>query len=274
PIIILSGALEKDTAIHALESGAVEVMTKPSGTISIDLYKIREALIKKVKIATLVNVNRITGETGPIFPTTSIPKNTALNTPWTLAIGASTGGPRALNIILSNLPARLPAHVLIVQHMPSTFTASFAQRLDKHSPLHVVEAQHGQTITPGAAYVAPGGIHMLISENNKQPVITLQDSPPINSVCPSVDVLMNSVAQWAGSRSLGVLLTGMGSDGAEGLAQIQATGGYTIAQDKATSTIFGMPRAAIKRKVVNEVLPLKAIPQAIVKIILEGKDHD
>ncbi|MEA3351936.1 MAG: chemotaxis response regulator protein-glutamate methylesterase [Chloroflexota bacterium] len=277
PIIILSGAMERDAAMQALEMGAVDFVAKPSGIISIDLYKIREKLIKKVKLATLVNPKCITGDTGPVIiptPTLIPPKNITLGNQWLIAIGASTGGPRALNKIISGLPPDLPASMLIVQHMPANFTKSFAQRLNNHSPLHVTEATHGQRITSGVVYIAPGGVHTAIAKKNHHLVINIQDTPPVNSVRPSADVLMNSIVKLQWPRLIGILLTGMGNDGADGLAKIKAAGGHTIAQDKDSSTIFGMPKAAIQRGVVDETLPLNQIPSAIIKLIQKSECHD
>jgi len=275
PVVMLSGVKEAAAAVRALELGAIEFVAKPSGTVSIDLYKVRDELISKVKLATLVNLDRaVATKTGPLVP--FLPSSPPMGgkeggRPWMLAIGASTGGPCALHKLLSRLPADLPASVLIVQHMPAGFTASFAKRLDQHSPLHVEEARDGQAVTTGAAYVAPGGIHMAVAEEHGRPVICLQDTPPVNSVRPSADVLMASVARVSGPRCMGVVLTGMGTDGAEGLAQIKSAGGLTLAQDKETSTIFGMPKAAIERGVVDGVLALSKIPRAIVMAMEERK---
>ncbi len=275
PVVMLSGVKEAAAAVRALELGAVEFVAKPSGTVSIDLYKVRDELISKVKLATLVNLDRVVAtKTGPLvpFPPSFSPLGgKERGRPWMLAIGASTGGPRALHKLLSRLPADLPASVLVVQHMPAGFTASFAKRLDRHSPLHVEEARDGQAVMTGAAYVAPGGIHMAVAEGHGRPVICLQDTPPVNSVRPSADVLMASVARVSGPRCMGVVLTGMGADGAEGLAQIKAAGGLTLAQDKETSVIFGMPKAAIERGVVDGVLALSKIPRAIVTAMEERK---
>lgn len=273
PVVMLSGVKEASAAVRALELGAVEFVAKPSGTVSIDLYKVRDELISKIRLATLVNLNRAVTKTEPLTPPVTLPRRPPMGGKergaWMLAIGASTGGPRALNTVLSRLPAELPASMLIVQHMPAGFTASFARRLDQHSPLHIEEARDGQAVTTGAAYVAPGGVHMVVTGEHGRPIIRLKDTPPVNSVRPSADVLMVSVARLNGARSMGVLLTGMGADGAEGLAQIKAAGGITLAQDRESSTIFGMPRAAIKRGVVDRVLPLSEIPRAIVEVIGE-----
>lgn len=284
PVIMLSGIKEATAAVQALALGAVEFVAKPSGTISIDLYKVRDELISKVKLATLVNLKRVTAQAGPLVPPPPLsppmggmkggtpPLGGMKGGAWMLAIGASTGGPRTLGHVLRRLPAELPASVLIVQHMPAGFTTSFARRLDQHSLLHVEEARDGQAVRTGSAYVAPGGIHMVVTKERGRPTIRLQDTPPVNSVRPSADVLMASVAHLNGARSVGVLLTGMGTDGAEGLAQIKAAGGLTLAQDRESSVIFGMPKAAIERGVVDRVLPLSEIPRAIVEAI-GGKDH-
>ncbi|MBU0511033.1 MAG: chemotaxis response regulator protein-glutamate methylesterase [Chloroflexi bacterium] len=267
PVVMLSGVKDGDAAVRALELGAVEFVSKPSGTISIDVYKVRDELINKVKLATLVNLDRVMFDTGPVALPTTTPFPPATGYRWVLAIGASTGGPKAVGSLLSRLPADLPASVLIVQHMPAGFTASFAQRLDQRSPLHVVEAKDGQEMMTGAAYVAPGGIHTVVVKERGRPRLHLQDTPPVNSVRPSADVMMASAARLNGFRCIGVLLTGMGSDGADGMTQIKAAGGITLAQDKESSTIFGMPKAAIARGVVDRVLPLSEMPRAIVEAI-------
>jgi len=272
PVVMLSGVKEATAAVRALELGAVEFVAKPSGTISIDLYKVRDELISKVKLATLVNIERAAAQTGPLIPLpppSSLPMGGKDGGTWMLAIGASIGGPRALNKLLRHLPAELPASVLIVQHMPAGFTASFAQRLDQHSPLHVEEARDGQEVTTGSAYVAPGGIHMVVTGERDRPIIRLHNTPKVNSVRPSADVLMGSVARLSGPCSMGLVLTGMGADGATGLAQIKAAGGLTLAQDRESSIIFGMPKAAIERSVVDEVLSLSKIPRAILTAMQE-----
>jgi len=271
PVIVLSGLKDAGAAVRALELGAVEFVAKPSGTVSIDLYKVRDELINKVKLATLVKLHRVMAQAEPSPPLPILPRGPAANQAWMVAIGASTGGPRALSELLRRLPAELPASVLIVQHMPAGFTASFAQRLDQRSALHIEEARDGQEVTTGSAYLAPGGVHMVIARERGQPTIRLQDTLPVHSVRPSVDVLMSSVAHLNGAYSVGVLLSGMGADGAEGLAQIKAAGGLTLAQDRESSTIFGMPRVAIERGVVDRVLALSEIPGAIVAAIQQGE---
>ena len=273
PVIMLSALDEADTVMKALQLGAVDFVSKPSGTVSIDLYKVRDEIIGKIKVATFTRpegfLTRRNGRQQTTGPLDSLPPATTWigAMPWYAAIGASTGGPRAIEQLMRALPPDLPVSILIVQHMPAGFTRSFAGRLDRASRLAVCEAEDGMPVEQGKAYVAPGGLHMVLARRDGRATIHLDASPSVNSVRPSVDVLMRSVAEIGGTHSLGVLLTGMGSDGANGLAEIKAAGGFTIAQDRETSTIYGMPRVAIQRGVVDAVLPLSAIPQALMKVL-------
>lgn len=274
PVIVLSGVDDASAAVQALELGAVDFVAKPSGTVSVDLYKVRDDLVAKVKIAALVNLDRVVAQAE--LPAAPIPAPG-----WQapegcfplVAIGASTGGPRALALILRQLPADLPAGVLVVQHMPAEFTTGFAQRLDLHSPLGVKEAGEGQVVHPAEAYVAPGGKHMVIVKKNDRAVIQILTTAAVNSVRPSADVLMASVAEAAGAQSVGVVLTGMGRDGSEGLARIKQVQGTTLAQNRESSAVFGMPRAAIEQGVVDRVLPLSEIPAAIVQAVEDKCGH-
>jgi len=274
PVVMLSGVKEASAAVRALELGAVEFVAKPSGTISIDLYKVRDELISKVKLATLVNPRRTAPQMKQPVAQLLPQRRLEGECRRLVAIAASTGGPQTLGQIFRQLPANLPAGVLVVQHMPAGFTASFAQRLDRHSSLHIEEASDGRVVKLGEGYVAPGGRHMIVAEEGGQPVIRLLDTPVVNSVRPSADVLMESVAQTAGACSVGVVLTGMGKDGSDGLAHIKRAGGITLAQDRETSTIFGMPKSAIGQGVVDQVLPLASIPAAIVEAIQRNLEPD
>ncbi len=265
PVVILSGVAEPTAAVRSLELGAVEFVAKPSGTISIDLYKVRDELVNKVKLATLINLRRSAAPAEELPPLAMMGQTPAGPRPCLVAIAASTGGPQTLDKLLQRLPADLPAAVLVVQHMPVGFTASFARRLDQSILLPVREGEDGQEVKAGHVYVAPGGRHMVVIRRGERFVLQLLDTPPVNSVRPSADVMMESVAELAGGCSIGVVLTGMGRDGTDGLGHIRQAGGVTIAQDKDTSTIFGMPKAAIGRGVVDQVLPLGEIPDAIVE---------
>ncbi len=276
PVIMLTGLTDPKTAIEALERGAVDFVVKPSGTISVDIYKIRQDLIEKVKLATLVNLRKIAPRAEPAAPppapqswgergegSPSPPGGRAV------AVGASAGGPRTLDRLLGRLPAHLPAPVLVVQHMPPGFTRSFAERLHERSPLAVKEAEEGDVVLPGQAYIAPGDHHMLVEKQSGRKIIRLDQSPRVKGLRPSVDVTLCSVAEAYGTGSIGVILTGMGSDGTEGFKAIKEQGGITIAQDKATSVIYGMPRAAVKSGYVDKVLPLDEIPEEIVRLLTQ-----
>jgi len=281
PVVMLTGLSDPSLAIEALERGAVDFVLKPSGAISVDIYRVRQELIEKVKLATLVNLRKVTAQVESVaLP--PLPLNLGAKVEdrsfrpagrRAVAIGASAGGPKTLSYLLSRLPAGLPAPVLVVQHMPPGFTRSFAERLHEHSPLLVKEAEEGDVVLPGQVYIAPGDHHMLVEKRAGRKIIRLTQSPRVKGLRPSADVAITSVAEAYGAGSIGVILTGMGSDGVEGLRAIKERGGMVIAQDKATSIIYGMPRAAVESGCVDKVLPLDDIPGEIVRI-LAGRDHD
>lgn len=179
-----------------------------------------------------------------------------------IAIGTSTGGTQALEAVLRNLPLTMPG-IVVVQHMPEKFTALFSQRLNQLCKLEVLEAEDGMSVRPGCALIAPGGRQMSVRRSGTHYVVEVRDGPPVNRHRPSVDVLFNSVAKYAGRRALGVIMTGMGDDGARGLREMFDAGAQTIAQDEASCVVFGMPKEAIRRGAAGRVLPLDAIGPAI-----------
>ncbi len=183
-----------------------------------------------------------------------------------MVIGASTGGPKALPEVLSRLPGSLPAAVLVVQHMPEGFTHSFAERLSWSTSLEVKEAEDGEDIRKGMVYLAPGNRHMTVADNK----IMLDDGPKVNYVRPAVDVLMMSVAPIYGPRAVGVILTGMGSDGAEGMRHIKMNGGKTVVQDEDTCTVYGMPKAVVELGAADKVVPLQDIAKSIIVMLSAG----
>jgi two-component system chemotaxis response regulator CheB len=274
PVVILTGLRDPDLAMNALSLGAVDFLRKPSGTISVDMYKIQEELVQKVKMAPLANLRHVRPaeeETRPRVALTATLPSEGLGPRWTVVVGSSTGGPQALGRLLGDIPAELSAGVLVVQHMPAGFTRSLSQRLDERSALSVVEAQEGLPYRPGWAYIAPGGHHLVVAGEDPSGEIHvhLDDSPPRGTLRPAVDVTMASVAALYGPCTIGVLLTGMGSDGTEGFRAIREAGGRTLAQDRRTSLIYGMPRTAAEQGLVDQVLPLEEIAQTITAIIRE-----
>jgi two-component system chemotaxis response regulator CheB len=262
PVIMVS-AMDKrqaDITMKALSLGAVDFVPKTSGTLSLDIEKTGRTIIDKVKTASNVKVKPIVKE---VMVPAVYPSFTYSTDDFLIVIGASTGGPRAIQDVLGGLPRDLPASILIVQHMPEGFTKSFADRLNWYTSLEVREASEGEEVHPGTALVAPGNKHMTV--NSKE--VHLNDEPEVNSVRPSVDVLMKTAAGIYGPNCIGILLTGMGQDGAEGMKEIKENGGTTIAQDEETSVVYGMPKAAVDLRVVDEVVPLGDIAKHVIKAI-------
>ncbi len=267
PVVVVSSLTQSGSqaALAALEAGAVDVVGKPSSSWSIG--HLGPQLIQKVKAAAAARLRR------PPLPAASVPpaRLSALahrpGHPWqVILIGASTGGTEAIRAVLTRLPAALPP-ILIVQHIPPVFSRAFAQRLAQSCAFEVREAQHGEPIRPGLALLAPGDYHMRLSLSVGQLRVLLDQSPPVHHTRPAVDPLFNSAASTVGRHATAVLLTGMGSDGAEGMEQIKRAGGVTIAQNEETCVVFGMPRAAIQRGVVDYVVPLQQIPEAILQAL-------
>jgi two-component system chemotaxis response regulator CheB len=247
-----------------LELGAVDFVTKPSGSISMDLYKISSQIIEKVKAVARarVVVAPTTARPAAAPPTPAVLTGRSTPDAPLVVIGASTGGPRALNTVLSGLPSALNAKLLLIQHMPEGFTRSLAERLDRNSAFSVREAQGGETLEAGVAYLAPGGKHLKLERGER---IALTEDPPVHGVRPAVDVALLSIAQNYQGAVVVAILTGMGSDGAAGVRALAAKGAYTIAEDESTCVVFGMPRAAIQTGAVKRVAPLHHIAEAITE---------
>jgi two-component system chemotaxis response regulator CheB len=276
PVVMLS-SITKDNAdvtLEALAQGAFDFCTKPSGTLSLDIDEVKEELISKIKGAHASNGNVGSGierlhdttqyETQIYnYACTFVPANEGEISKKVIVIGSSTGGPRALDEIFSALPPGIPAGIVVVQHMPPYFTKALAERLDKHSAIHIKEGKVGDLVTNNSALIAPGGYHMIVN-NGK---IRLNKGKLVNAIRPSVDVTMQSIAKTYGSNVIGVLLTGMGKDGAEGMKAIKEKGGKTIACDEKTSVIFGMPKEAIKLGCVDEIVPLYEIADTIMSTV-------
>jgi two-component system chemotaxis response regulator CheB len=262
PVIIVSSLTPEGSAeaLRAYELGAIEVVGKPGSAFSV--ADLGPALRRALRSAAVARPDRrapppaaIAREKLPVLSRT---------TQQLLAIGASTGGTEAIRSVLEKLPGDTPGTV-IVQHMPPQFTTSFAKRLDSLSAMRVAEAHGGEELLPGLAFVAPGGHHLVVLRSGAKYVLQLRDGPEVHFQKPAVDITFRSVAKAAGGNAIGVLLTGMGEDGAEGLLEMRRAGARTIAQDEATSVVWGMPGAAVKLDAAQDVLPLASIPQHLAR---------
>jgi len=271
PVIMVSSATERSAEItfQALSAGAFDYVPKQLSAASLDIDHIHADLVAKIRAA-VPGPNLATPNSRK--PPCSAPLNAATSTvlpviPDIVALGVSTGGPKALQDILPRLPHDLPVPILIVQHMPPGFTAPFAQRLHSLCSITVREARHRELILPSIAYIAPNGFHMRAVRrlSDSRVMISLDPSPAQALHIPSVDVLMESVATVYGSRALGIIMTGMGSDGAIGMKAIYRAGGFTLGQDKATCTVYGMPRACAEQGILSRVVPLTEIPEEIIR---------
>jgi two-component system chemotaxis response regulator CheB len=277
PVIMVSSLTEKGAyeTIKALQLGAVDFIQKPSGSVSFDIFRVRDELIAKVKAAAIVSLKKF--ETQHSFPAFrdmkkdagKIEKNeTSFHTFGQMfAIGTSTGGPKALETVITALPADFPDPVLVVQHMPPKFTLYLAQRLNSISSVHVVEAEHNQLIRGGTVYIAPGDYHMEVRQRTDGYRIALTKKEPQNGHRPSVDVLYDSVTQLKRLKRHYILMTGMGSDGAKGMQRAKQEGAAsTIAESEETSIIYGMPKSAVKLGCVDHIIPLHRIPAKMVEL--------
>ncbi len=267
PVVMLSSLTQRgaEATLRCLELGAVDFVGKPSGSISLDIEKVAADLIAKVKSAAKARLRPASQPPVRPIPTLGSPYKVKARSAGTgvLVIGASTGGPRALQALVPALPADLRLPVVIVQHMPAGFTASLAQRLDAVSALEVREAAEGDLLRAGRILVAPGGRHL---EFDSSGAVHLSDDPPVHGVRPSVDVTLASLTRLHGGRVAAVLLTGMGRDGARGLKAVRALGGETFAEDETTCTVYGMPKAAVELGGVGFLLPLPQIAPALVQL--------
>jgi len=264
PVIVLSSLTPQGgkTAMEALEAGAVEVMCKPGGSFTVgDMCNV---LVEKIKAASTARISKRSGAvTREVSPPTRLSMTETTNKIF--AIGASTGGVQALTRVLSALPANAPGTV-VVQHMPAHFTTSFAQRLDSECAMNVKEADDGDRVVPGRVLIAPGGWHMLLARSGANYYVSLKDGPAVCRQRPSVEVLFNSVAKYAGSNAVGSILTGMGDDGATGLLNMRQAGAHTVAQDEQSCVVFGMPKEAIARGGAEEIVSLDRVAERLLKL--------
>lgn len=274
PVVMCSSLTEKGaaTTLKALEYGAIEIIQKPrlgtkqfleeSGTLICDVVKAAAMAQPKRKAPHAVVPPKLSADVVIAKPVTS--KAMLRTTERVVAVGASTGGTEALRIFLEALPADAPG-IVIVQHMPEKFTQSFAERLNTICQVSVKEARNNDTVIPGRALIAPGNRHMLLQRSGARYYVEIKDGPLVSRHRPSVDVLFRSSARYAGANAIGVIMTGMGDDGAQGMLEMKGTGAQTIAQDEASCVVFGMPAEAIKRGAVDAIVPLERIACEVLR---------
>jgi two-component system chemotaxis response regulator CheB len=271
PVVIVSSltVAGSKTAMRAMELGAVDVVAKQSSAWNIG--SLRENLAHRIKGAARARLSLLR----PATPASGVTESSAgiqFSPRQLLVIGASTGGTEAIKSVLSRLPAELPG-ICIVQHIPPVFSKTFAERLNECCALEVREAAHGDEVRPGTALIAPGDYHMVVEWAATGYRVRLRQDPPIHFTRPAVDMLFNSAAQCAGRNVVGVLLTGMGRDGAQGMQQLKSAGALNLAQNEATCVVYGMPRAAVELGVVDRVVPLDHMPHAIIHALRERAPH-
>jgi len=275
PVVMLSAFTQKgaEATFRSLEYGAVDFVSKPSGTISRDIERVGTELIAKVKMAASVNLDSLKFTRPKTVSENYLKPNLQKNVQGekVVAVGSSTGGPRALTEILPQLDPNIAAGLIIVQHMPRGFTKAFAARLNSKSKIDVKEAEEGDKITQGKVLLAPGDYHVTVkremSGKKMVGIISLNQEPPVYGLRPTVDYMMLSAAEVYGDNAIGVILTGMGSDGSKGMEAIKKNNGKTIAQDKDTCVIYGMPHAAYQKGVVDRIVPLNKIAEEIMKLV-------
>ncbi|UCG78761.1 MAG: chemotaxis response regulator protein-glutamate methylesterase [Nitrospirota bacterium] len=282
PVIMVSSYSDSKTVFKALELGAVDFIAKPTRRASEELRSIQSDLLEKVLNIKKMSLNKLRGNLERISEMDEVeaePKARKEDLPETpagkrltdvIAIGSSTGGPAALQLVLTSLPAKFKPAILISQHMPKGFTKSLAERLNRLSAITIKEAKDGDLISPSTAYICPGGLHMGVKKKKGYYYTVLQGQRSTDKYVPSIDHMMRSVAGSFGKNAVGVILTGMGDDGRKGMLEIKKKGGYTIAESEETAVIYGMPREAINSGAADLVRPLHSIPDEFVSLF-KGK---
>ena len=266
PVVMISSLTERGSEItmRAMELGAVDFVTKPKMSIASGMHEYSEMIADKIRVASRARLVA-RKSLAPVAESGGLPsvRNPLISSEKLIIIGASTGGTEAIKSFLMQMPSDCPG-ILIAQHMPAGFTQSFAKRLDSLCKISVQEAQGGERVLPGHAYIAPGHSHLLLARSGANYVTQLSDAPPVNRHRPSVDVLFDSAAVYAGKNAIGVILTGMGKDGAAGMLKMKQAGAYNFAQDEASCVVFGMPKEAIAAGGVHEVTSLQEMPGKVL----------
>jgi two-component system chemotaxis response regulator CheB len=276
PVIMVSSHSDSKTLFKALDLGAVDFIAKPTRRVSIELQTIGKDLLRKIRGIKNIRLDILSKnlellESDEIVESHVVKKkHHAVDI---VAIGSSTGGPAALQIILTRLPSDFNAAAVISQHMPKGFTGPLAERLNKMSQLRIKEAEDNDHINRGTVYICPGGFHLGIIKKNQKLIIALKEGRLTHRYTPSVDYMMTSVAEHYGPSAMGVILTGMGNDGKDGMLEIKTKGGYTIAEAESSAVVFGMPAEAIKNNAVKTILPLSEIPSEIIRVVNDPRNR-
>jgi two-component system chemotaxis response regulator CheB len=273
PVVMVSTLTERgaEVTMRALELGAVDFVAKPKIGVADGMRQLADDITDKIRIASRATVRRApagpsTTSAGSALPAApaQVPPMGRLSTEKIIFIGASTGGTEATKEVLTHLPPDAPA-VVITQHMPPGFTTSYAKRLDGLCRIRVKEAADGERVLPGHAYIAPGGLHLSVERSGANYIARVRDGEPVNRHKPSVEVLFHSAARVAGPNAIGIMLTGMGADGAKAMREMRDAGSFNVCQDEASCVVFGMPREAIAAGAANEVLPLQQIAGRVIE---------
>ncbi|MBI4689813.1 MAG: chemotaxis response regulator protein-glutamate methylesterase [Nitrospirae bacterium] len=274
PVIMVSSYSDTKTVFKALELGAVDFIAKPTKRASVELMGIEKDLLTKVRGIKSLRMDKLSKNLQLLGRSTGIAAEIGLSVGNidVVAIGASTGGPAAIQIILTRLPHDFSAAILISQHMPRGFTGSLAERLNRLSEVRIKEAEDGDTVEKGSVLICPGGYHMILRRKGQRCYATIKEATYEDKYVPSVDMMMASVAEHYGNKTMGVVLTGMGSDGKKGIVEIKSRGGYTIAESEETAVVFGMPAEVISTGAVDSILPLPEIPMKLTNIVRRGQD--
>ena len=288
PVVMISTLTQQgaEVTLKALELGAVDFVAKPRIGLTQGVNALAEQIVEKIRVAAVASVRRMTvtpestqtSETAETSPRAGhgavvAPPLGRVSTEKLICIGASTGGTEAVKAVLTAMPADAPAMV-ITQHMPAGFTSSFAKRLNQLCRITVKEAEHGERLLPGHAYIAPGGMQFRIDRSGANYVAVVEDAEPVNRHKPSVEVLFSSAAKVVGPNAIGIMLTGMGADGARAMRDMREAGSYNYVQDEASCVVFGMPREAIAQGAAHEVLPLMHIATKLLeRLRAQGSDH-
>jgi len=276
PVIIVSSYSDSKTVFKALDLGAADFIAKPQKIAREEFQKLQVDLLRKVRGMKQLRMDRLSKNLELLAGKKDEEKSIARSDREieVIAIGSSTGGPNALKIIMTRLPSDFPAGIVVSQHMPMGFTASFAERLNALARIDVKEAQDGDIVEGGKALICPGGHHMLFRNKGKRVIATIKKSKDSDKYIPSIDAMMSSASEIFGARMMGIVLTGMGNDGVSGMLEIKKKGGYTIAESEETAVVFGMPSGVISAGAAGRVLPISEIPDEMIKLTSKKDQGD